>query len=97
MELFDNFTAVLWVVSWLTYLIWLFFYLLWMVIFFLPFIVSKRKTASVLLVNMIFAPTIIWWLIQLLYEIFRGWNNSSQNYQNNSYYSSKQNWSSNYF
>lgn len=75
MELFDNFTAVLWVVSWLTYLIWLFFYLLWMVIFFLPFIVSKRKTASVLLVNMIFAPTIIWWLIQLLYEIFRSWNN----------------------
>lgn len=97
MELFDNFTAVLWVVSWLTYLIWLFFYLLWMVIFFLPFIVSKRKTASVLLVNMIFAPTIIWWLIQLLYEIFRSWNNHPQNYQNNSYYSSKQNWSSNYF
>lgn len=97
MKLISEIMLLIWTISLIKFVIWFIGYVVWMVIFFLPFIVSKRKTASVLLVNMIFAPTIIWWLIQLLYEIFRSWNNHQQNYQNNSYYSSKQNWSSNYF
>lgn len=57
-----SFFALIWWAIWYVIVVW---------ITFLPFLIAKNKTAMMLFLNIILAPTLIGWLILLIYAIVK--------------------------